>query len=60
LGSVAGGHHYGKTLAAALAAAVPVNHLEGMCALCFWKRSKGQEPRLPAVCLIVSVAHAFV
>src|SRR5258708_2692984 len=62
VGSLLVGITYGKTLAAALGKPlVPVNHLEGHVRAVFLEAfQKGQEPRLPAVCLIVSGGHTVL
>src|SRR5260221_3498711 len=56
VGALLVGITYGKTLAAALQKPlVPVNHLEGHVHAVFLEAHKsGREPKLPAVCLIVS------
>jgi N6-L-threonylcarbamoyladenine synthase len=53
---------YGKTLAEALGKPlIPVNHLEGHVHAVFLEAfQKGQEPQLPAVCLIVSGGHTVL
>jgi N6-L-threonylcarbamoyladenine synthase len=53
---------YGKTLAAALQKPlVPVNHLEGHVHAVFLEAHKSRrEPKLPAVCLIVSGGHTVL
>jgi N6-L-threonylcarbamoyladenine synthase len=54
VGSLLVGITYGKTL-------VPVNHLEGHVRAVFLEAfQRGQEPRLPAVCLIVSGGHTVL
>jgi N6-L-threonylcarbamoyladenine synthase len=55
VGSLLVGITYAKTLAAALGKPlVAVNHLEGHVRAVFLEAfQKGQEPKLPAVCLIV-------
>src|SRR5260370_12348048 len=62
VGSLLVGITYGKTLAAALGKPlVPVNHLEGHVRAVFLEAfQKGQEPRMPAVCLIVSGGHTLL
>src|SRR5258707_6934692 len=62
VGSLLVGITYGKTLAAALGKPlVPVNHLEWhVRAVVLEAFQKGQEPRLPAVCLIVSGGHTLL
>src|SRR5260221_3381658 len=62
VGSLRVGITYGKTLAAALGKPlVPVNHLEGHVRAVFLEAfQKGQEPRMPAVCLIVSGGHTLL
>jgi N6-L-threonylcarbamoyladenine synthase len=62
VGSLLVGITYGKTLAAALGKPlVPVNHLEGHVRAVFLEAfQKGQEPKLPAVCLIVSGGHTVL
>src|SRR6202795_305529 len=62
VGSLLVGITYGKTLAAALGKPlVPVNHLGGHVSAVFLEAfQKGQEPRLPAVCLIVSGGHTVL
>jgi len=62
VGSLLVGITYGKTLAAALGKPlVPVNHLEGHVRAVFLEAfQKGQEPRLPGVCLIVSGGHTVL
>jgi N6-L-threonylcarbamoyladenine synthase len=62
VGSLLVGITYGKTLAAALGKPlIPVNHLEGHVRAVFLEAfQKGQEPRLPAVCLIVSGGHTVL
>ncbi len=62
VGSLLVGITYGKTLAAALGKPlVPVNHLEGHVRAVFLEAfQKGLEPKLPAVCLIVSGGHTVL
>ena len=62
VGALLVGITYGKTLAAALEKPlVPVNHLEGHVHAVFLESHKtGREPRLPAVCLIVSGGHTVL
>jgi tRNA N6-adenosine threonylcarbamoyltransferase len=62
VGSLLVGITYGKTLAAALGKPlVAVNHLEGHVRAVFLEAfQKGQEPKLPAVCLIVSGGHTVL
>src|SRR5262249_40477492 len=56
VGSLLVGITYGKTLAAAMGKPlVAVNHLEGHVHAVFLEAfQKGQNPKLPAICLIVS------
>ena len=58
VGALLVGITYGKTLAQALGKPlIPVNHLEGHVHAVFLEAHKaGKSPKLPAVCLIVSVA----
>jgi N6-L-threonylcarbamoyladenine synthase len=62
VGALLVGITYGKTLAAALQKPlVPVNHLEGHVHAVFLGAHKsGREPKLPAVCLIVSGGHTVL
>ncbi len=62
VGSLLVGITYGKTLAAALGKPlVPVNHLEGHVRAVFLEAfQKEQDPKLPAVCLIVSGGHTVL
>ena len=62
VGALLVGITYGKTLAAALQKPlVPVNHLEGHVHAVFLEAHKsGREPKLPAVCLIVSGGHTVL
>jgi N6-L-threonylcarbamoyladenine synthase len=62
VGALLVGITYGKTLAAALEKPlVPVNHLEGHVHAVFLEAHKsGREPKLPAVCLIVSGGHTVL
>jgi N6-L-threonylcarbamoyladenine synthase len=62
VGALLVGITYGKTLAAALQKPlVPVNHLEGHVHAVFLEAYKsGREPKLPAVCLIVSGGHTVL
>src|SRR5258708_35779635 len=62
VGALLVGITYGKTLAAALQKPlVPVNHLEGHVQAVFLEADKsGREPKLPAVCLIVSGGHTIL
>ena len=62
VGSLLVGITYGKTLAAALGKPlVPVNHLEGHVHAVFLEAFQaGEEPKLPAVCLIVSGGHTVL
>jgi N6-L-threonylcarbamoyladenine synthase len=62
VGSLLVGITYGKTLAHALGKPlIPVNHLEGhVCAAFLEAHQQGTEPRLPAVCLIVSGGHTVL
>jgi N6-L-threonylcarbamoyladenine synthase len=62
VGALLVGITYGKTLASALRKPlVPVNHLEGHVHAVFLEAHKtGREPKLPAVCLIVSGGHTVL
>src|SRR5271165_6353903 len=62
VGSLLVGITYGKTLARALGKPlVAVNHLEGHVHAAFLEAYReGKEPRLPAVCLIVSGGHTVL
>jgi N6-L-threonylcarbamoyladenine synthase len=62
VGALLVGITYAKTLAAALQRPlVPVNHLEGHVHAVFLEAHKtGREPKLPAVCLIVSGGHTVL
>jgi N6-L-threonylcarbamoyladenine synthase len=62
VGALLVGITYGKTLAEALGKPlVPVNHLEGHVHAVFLEaHKKGQEPKLPAICLIVSGGHTVL
>jgi N6-L-threonylcarbamoyladenine synthase len=62
VGALLVGITYGKTLAAALdIPLVPVNHLEGHVHAVFLEAHlAGREPRVPAVCLIVSGGHTVI
>ena len=62
VGALLVGITYGKTLAAALGIPlVPVNHLEGHVHAVFLEAHQaGREPRVPAVCLIVSGGHTVI
>ena len=62
VGSLLVGITYGKTLAAALGKPlVPVNHLEGHVHAVFLEAFlRGETPKLPAVCLIVSGGHTVL
>ena len=62
VGALLVGITYGKTLAEALRKPlVPVNHLEGHVHAVFLEAHKsGREPKLPAVCLIVSGGHTVL
>jgi N6-L-threonylcarbamoyladenine synthase len=62
VGALLVGITYGKTLASALQKPlVPVNHLEGHVHAVFLEAHKsGHEPKLPAVCLIVSGGHTVL
>jgi len=62
VGSLLVGLTYAKTLAFALGKPlIPVNHLEGHVRAVFLEaRQAGQEPALPAVCLIVSGGHTVL
>ena len=61
-GSLLVGIMYGKTLARALGKPlVAVNHLEGHVHAAFLEAyNSGEEPKLPAVCLIVSGGHTVL
>lgn len=61
-GSLLVGIMYGKTLARALGKPlVAVNHLEGHVHAVFLEAyNSGEEPKLPAVCLIVSGGHTVL
>jgi N6-L-threonylcarbamoyladenine synthase len=61
-GSLLVGIMYGKTLARALGKPlVAVNHLEGHVHAAFLEAyNSGEEPQLPAVCLIVSGGHTVL
>jgi tRNA N6-adenosine threonylcarbamoyltransferase len=61
-GSLLVGIMYGKTLARALGKPlVAVNHLEGHVHAAFLEAyQSGEEPKLPAVCLIVSGGHTVL
>ena len=61
-GSLLVGIMYGKTLARALGKPlVAVNHLQGHVHAVFLEAyGSGQEPKLPAVCLIVSGGHTLL
>src|SRR5260221_2706068 len=62
VGSLLVGITYGKTLAAAMGKPlVAVNHLEGHVRAVFLEAfQNGKEPKLPAVCLIVSGGHTVL
>lgn len=62
IGSLLVGVTYGKVLALALGKPlIAVNHLEGhIHAVLLEARAAGREPRLPAVCLIVSGGHTLL
>jgi len=62
VGSLLVGITYGKTLAAAMGKPlVAVNHLEGHVHAVFLEAfQKGEKPKLPAVCLIVSGGHTVL
>ena len=62
VGSLLVGITYGKTLAAALGKPlIGVNHLEGHIHAAFLEAHQhGDEPKLPAVCLIVSGGHTLL
>ena len=62
VGSLLVGITYGKTLAAAMGKPlVAVNHLEGHVHAVFLEAfQKGETPKLPAVCLIVSGGHTVL
>jgi N6-L-threonylcarbamoyladenine synthase len=62
VGALLVGITYGKTLAAALQKPlVAVNHLEGHVHAVFLEAHKsGRDPKLPAVCLIVSGGHTVL
>ncbi len=62
VGALLVGITYGKTLAAALdIPLVPVNHLEGHVHAVFLEAHlAGREPKVPAVCLIVSGGHTVI
>ncbi|HWW18919.1 MAG TPA: tRNA (adenosine(37)-N6)-threonylcarbamoyltransferase complex transferase subunit TsaD [Candidatus Saccharimonadales bacterium] len=62
VGALLVGITYGKTLAAALQKPlVPVNHLEGHVHAVFLEAHKSaREPKLPAVCMIVSGGHTVL
>jgi N6-L-threonylcarbamoyladenine synthase len=62
VGSLLVGITYGKTLAEAMGKPlIPVNHLEGHVHAVFLEAfQRGEEPRLPAVCLIVSGGHTVL
>src|SRR5713226_3429171 len=62
VGSLLVGITYGKTLAAAIGKPLlAVNHLEGHVHAAFLEAFRnGEEPQLPAVCLIVSGGHTVV
>jgi N6-L-threonylcarbamoyladenine synthase len=62
IGALLVGVTYGKVLALALGKPlIGVNHLEGhVHAVLLEARSAGREPRLPAVCLIVSGGHTIL
>jgi N6-L-threonylcarbamoyladenine synthase len=62
VGSLLVGITYGKTLAAALSKPlIGVNHLEGHIHAAFLEAHQhGDEPKLPAVCLIVSGGHTLL
>lgn len=62
VGSLLVGITYGKTLAAAMGKPlVPVNHLEGHVHAVFLEAfHRGEAPKLPAVCLIVSGGHTVL
>jgi len=62
VGSLLVGITYGKTLAAAMGKPlVAVNHLEGHVHAVFLEAyQKGEMPKLPAVCLIVSGGHTVL
>jgi N6-L-threonylcarbamoyladenine synthase len=62
VGSLLVGVTYGKVLAASLGKPlVPVNHIEGHVHAVFLEAHKnGKQPKLPAVCLIVSGGHTVL
>jgi N6-L-threonylcarbamoyladenine synthase len=62
VGSLLVGITYGKTLARALGKPlIGVNHLEGHIHAAFLEAyEEGEEPKLPAVCLIVSGGHTVL
>jgi N6-L-threonylcarbamoyladenine synthase len=62
VGSLLVGITYGKTLAEAMGKPlIAVNHLEGHVRAVFLEAfQRGEEPRLPAVCLIVSGGHTLL
>jgi len=62
VGSLLVGITYGKTLAAALGKPlIAVNHLEGHIHAAFLEaQQRGDVPKLPAVCLIVSGGHTVL
>ena len=62
VGSLLVGITYGKTLASALGKPlIGVNHLEGHIHAAFLEAyEEGEEPKLPAVCLIVSGGHTVL
>jgi N6-L-threonylcarbamoyladenine synthase len=62
VGSLLVGITYGKTLAEAMGKPlIAVNHLEGHVHAVFLEAfQKGDEPKLPAICLIVSGGHTLL
>ena len=62
VGSLLVGITYGKTLAEAMGKPlIAVNHLEGHVHAVFLEAfQRGEEPKLPAVCLIVSGGHTLL
>lgn len=62
IGSLLVGVTYGKVLSLALGKPlIAVNHLEGhIHAVLLEARAAGREPRLPAICLIVSGGHTLL
>ena len=62
VGSLLVGITYGKTLAEAMGKPlIAVNHLEGHVHAVFLEAfQRGEEPKLPAICLIVSGGHTLL